>query len=117
MIFSELTGIYYIGYELLLMDFLTSLISRDGVGDVYGFETLGYLENIAMLQLWIFGILYWKSAEACSLKATCFTDDNIIVVGVFVAVIYLLTQTIFYVIDLVTFPTDSTSPVQYVQYI
>lgn len=116
MIFYELTGIYYIGYYFLLMDFLTSLISRDGVVGVYGLETLGYLENISMLQLLIFGILYWKSAEACSLRATCFNDDNIIVVGVFFAVIYFLTQTIFYVVDLVTFPADSTSPVRYLQY-
>ena len=58
----------------------------------------------AALSVWIFGVCYWKSAEACSFKAKWLTDTKIIVIGAAVAATYFMIETVFYVLKLALFP-------------
>ncbi len=60
MCFAYLYSIYYIGYTALYKN-------ETSCKDIlYALEIILYLEHMAALQVWIFGICYWKSATACS---------------------------------------------------
>ena len=105
--FTELYGIYYMG--LALTEAYRHQEDIPNKGEIYvvnnlAYQTVHYLQYLAALSVWIFGVCYWKSAEACSLKAKWLTETKIMVIGVAVAVAYFITQTVFYVLKLALFP-------------
>ncbi len=105
--FTELYGIYYMG--LALTEAYRHLEDIPSKGEIYvvnnlAYQTVHYLQYLAALSVWIFGVCYWKSAETCSLKAKWLTESKIIVIGVAVAFAYFITQTVFYALKLALFP-------------
>lgn len=106
--FTELYGIYYMG--LALTEAYRHQQEIPGKGEIYvvnniAYQTVHYLQYLAALSVWIFGVCYWKSAEAsCSLKAKWLTDTKIVVIGVAVAAAYFIIQTVFYALKLALFP-------------
>jgi len=48
---------------------------------MYSLQTFYYLQFIAALQGWVFGIRYWQSATESSLKQSWLNPDKILRIG------------------------------------
>lgn len=107
MSFTELYGIYYMGLALTEAYRHQEYIPGKGTKSVVNnlaYQTVHYLQYQAALSVWIFGVCYWKSAEACSFNAKWLTNTKVMIIGVAVGVAYFFTQTVYYALKLAYFP-------------
>ena len=104
--FTVITGISYVG-QPLDEAFRHEVIQPNRTyyfNNKYAILTFAYLQYIAGLQGWIFGICYFKSATASSFSVFWLTESKINVFGWVIGIIYFVYQTIALIVLLATFP-------------
>lgn len=106
MFLAALLGIAYLGLALTKV-FRKEVELPDRIhyfASYYANQVFYYTQMVAAVQGWIFAVRYWLSATVSSMSETWFTVLNVKRVGWAVGILYILIQTVFFLIKTIEFP-------------